>query len=352
MSRPPKGPTLRPNSKRGGTYYIYYSEAGAGRSRRHSTGTSDQREAVEYFGRWLENNSRAEWTGPRRADETLIIDVLQLYADRHVAEKIPSAAGRAKAAQCIVALSKWWSDRTCDVIKPETCRAYVRARGVATSTSARELTVLRAALGYAYKNGHLVERPFVELPSTDEQPPPRDRWLTRSEAARLLWESRRTEEARGHLPLFIQLMLRTAARPGALFELRWVQIDFDNNRIDFNPPGRQRSKKERPIVPIPRRLRWFLLRAHARATSPFVLSYNGQPLQSVKKAFRNARKRAGLGPDVVPYTLRHTCATWLMQAEIEVQMIGGWLGHKDPKTTRRYTHHHPSYMDRARRVLD
>ena len=112
MSRPPKGPRLRANEKRGGTYYIYWTDAGTGRSRGHSTGTSDQREAVEYFGRWLEKQSRAEWTGPRRADETLIEDVLQLYADRHVAEKIPSKAGRAKAAQCILALAKWWGDRS------------------------------------------------------------------------------------------------------------------------------------------------------------------------------------------------------------------------------------------------
>ena len=58
----------------------------------------------------------------------------------------------------------------------------------AASTAGRELTVLRTALGYAHRNGKLIDRPFVELPP---RPPGRDRWLTRSEAAALLWESRR-----------------------------------------------------------------------------------------------------------------------------------------------------------------
>lgn len=346
MPRPNNGPQLRPSKKRGGTFYIYWTENGS--SREHSTGTSDQKNAVEYFGEWLAAHAKTEWTGPRRSAETKVIDVLELYATEHVKTKIPSAAGRAKAGEIIATLSKWWT-KTLDFVKPETCRAYGRARGVALSTVARELSVLRAAIHYAHKNGKLVDPPFVELPSINEQPPPRERWLLRSEAARLLWESRRYND---HLARFIMMGLKTGQRPGALLDLRWTQVDFDNNRINFNPPGQQRSNKKRPIVPIPRRLRWFLLRWQARATSPYVISFNGQQIQSVKIAFRKARKRAGLGPDVTPYTLRHTCATWMMHKEVDIQLVGGWLGHASFKTTMRYQHHHPSFMDKARKVMD
>jgi integrase len=211
---------------------------------------------------------------------------------------------------------------------------------------------LRAAIKYAEKNGKLIDPPFVELPSSDEQPPGRDRWLTRSEAAKLLWESRRNKEARDHLPRFIMMGLKLGARPTALLQLRWTQVQFDTNRIDFNPPGQQRSNKKCPIVPIPKRLRWFLLRWHARATSPYVIAYNGRPMLKVRKAFERARQRAGLGNDVVPYVLRHTCATWMMHEAVDPQLVGGWLGHVDAKTTKRYQHHHPSYLDKARRVMD
>ena len=317
MPRPPEGPKLRPNPKRRGTFYIYWTDPATGRSREHSTGTGDQGRAVEYFAGWLArqgNSIGAAWTGPRRASEVPVIDVLRLYAREHVADKV---ADKVRPAYAIAALAGWWTGH-CDTVLPQTCRAYARERGAGAGTVRYELSMLRAALGFAHDNGKLVEncRRHVELPPGN---PGRDRWLSRSEAARLLWESRRDRLARGHLPLFILIALATGARPAAIFDLRWTQVDFTNNRVDFNPPGRQRTSKGRPIISIPRRLRWFLLRAHARASSPYVLSYGRrQKLTTVKDSFRNARTRAGLGDDVIPYVLRHTCACWLAQAGVDL----------------------------------
>lgn len=349
MPRRSEGPKLRPNPKRGGTWYIYWTDESTGRSRERSTGTADQGRAAEYFAQWLgqpRSGPPQGWTGPRRAADAPIVEVLAMYAREHVAEHVVS---KETAAYNIATLSAWWGGQNCDAIRPETCRAYVRERGASESSAARELTTLRAALGHAHKNGKLIDRPFVELPS---RPPGRDRWLTRSEAARLLWESRRDPQARGHLPLFILLALTTGARPAALFDLRWTQIDFDRDRIDFNPPGRTRTSKGRPIIPMPRRLRWFLLRAHARASSPYVLSFRGAKLASVKKAFRAARLRAGLGPDVIPYTLRHSAGTWLAAAGVDLRVVAGWLGHTQQRTTELYAHHSPEFMRAARRVMD
>jgi integrase len=380
MPRQSTGPKLRANEKRGGTFYIYWTDE-RGRSRERSTGTRDLAEAHRAFAEWL--GQRAEplrWDGPRRAAAARIADVLAIYAEEHAAEHTASPA---TVHYAIKALLGWWGERTCDYVNPQTCRAYVKARaaprvgrperddrrataewsgepkvasappsaqrGVAASTAARELTVLRAALGYAHRNGKLLERPFVELPP---RPPGRDRWLTIGEAAGLLRQSRRDPQARGHLPLFILLGLATGARPGALFDLRWTQIDFDRDRIDFNPPGRKRTTKGRPIIPMPRRLRWFLLRAHARAASPYVLSFRGERLASVKKSFRRARERAGLDALVIPYTLRHTAGTWLAQAGVDLRIIAGWLGHTQQRTTELYAHHHPSFMAAARKVMD
>lgn len=349
MSRPPEGPKLRPNTKRRGTFYIYWTDAN-GRSRERSTGTRDRAEAHQAFAEWLtERDDGPAWNGPRRAAQATIADVLAMYAAEHAATEIVS---RETVRFSIQALLGWWGERTCDHVKPETCRAYVRARvaeGRKQSTAGRELAILRAAFGHALKNGKLVDRPFVELPSRS---PGRDRWLTRDEAAHLLWESRRDRLARGHLPLFILIALATGARPAAIFDLRWTQIDFINNRIDFNPPGRQRTSKGRPIISIPRRLRWFLLRAHARASNEHVLSYAGHKLTTVKDSFRNARRRAGLGDDVIPYTLRHSCGTWMAQQGVPLWQIGGWLGHNQERTTELYSHHHPDHMAAARKVMD
>lgn len=346
MPRPQKGPQLRPNPKRQGTFYIYWTDERTGRSREHSTGTGDPGRAAEYFAQWLARRGPAPWTGPRRAAETKIIDVMAIYAREHVAGHVVS---KETAAYAIATLARWWGDATCDAVKPETCRAYVRERKAAPASAARELTVLRAALGYAHKNGKLIDLPFVELPP---RPPGRERWLTRDEAAGLLRASRKDPQARGHLPLFILLALTTGARPAALFDLKWTQIDFDRDRIDFNPPGRARTTKRRPIISIPRRLRWFLLRAHARASSPYVLSFRGRKLKGVRRAFRMARERAGLGTDVIPYTMRHSAGTWLAQAGVDLWTIAGWLGHSMARTTELYAHHSPEYLRAARKVMD
>lgn len=348
MSRPPEGPKLRPNKKRQGTFYIYWTDPRTGRSRERSTGARDSAQAHQIFADWLaDRDEPPQWDRPRRASQASIADVLAIYADGH-ADKLVEG-GRKTLGYAIDALLKWWADRPCDFVKPETCRAYVRARDASPATAARELSVLSAALGYAHKNGKLIDRPFVELPPKS---PGRERWLTRDEAARLLWESRRDPQARGHLPLFILLALATGARPAALFDLRWTQIDFDRNTINLNPAGRVQTNKKRPVIPMPRRLRWFLLRAHARASSPYVLAFRGRKLASVKRAFAGARERAGLGTDVLPYTLRHTCGTWMAQAGVDLWLIGGWLGHSQARTTELYLHHQPGHLAAARRVMD
>ena len=50
-------------------------------------------------------------------------------------------------------------------------------------TVRRELGVLRAAVNYAHRSGRITRPVAVELP---ERPEPRERWLTRKEAAALI----------------------------------------------------------------------------------------------------------------------------------------------------------------------
>jgi integrase len=272
---------------------------------------------------------------------------LRVYAEKHGPEtghpeRIAFAADR---------LLDWWGDRCVDAILPETCRLYRNARlkaGVKTATAGRELSTLRAALIWSHRNGYLVSVPAVECPPTQ---PGKDRWLTRQEIARLLREARREPKSRLHLPLFILLALYTGARRSALLELQWTQIDFVRGFIDLNPAGRPQTKKRRARVPMPRQLRWFLLRAQARTNCPYVLNYHGEPLKQVRHSFANACARAGLD-GVTGHTLRHTCGTWLAQAGVPLWQISGWLGHTMAATTELYAHHHPDHLGDARAALE
>ena len=128
-------------------------------------------------------------------------------------------------------------------------------------------------MNHGVREGRLTAAPFVWLPSA---PPGKIRWLTRDEAAALLRAARSEPSVRLYLPLFILLGLYTGAREEAILSLRWTQVDLVRDRIDFNPPGRSETNKRRPIIPIPRRLGWFLRKAHERAAGPYVIRRDGR----------------------------------------------------------------------------
>jgi integrase len=162
----------------------------------------------------------------------------------------------------------------------------------------------------------------------------------------VVWDRERAH-ARLHLPLFILLGLFTGHRKEAILSLRWPQVDLKARRINFNQPGAQRTKKRRAHIPIPPRLLPHLHRARKRGTDVgFVVHENGNRIKDIKRGFASACRRAGL-EGVMPHTLRHTAATWLMQAGVGFWEAGGFLG-MSPETLREvYGHHHPDHLREA-----
>jgi site-specific recombinase XerD len=59
---------------------------------------------------------------------------------------------------------------------------------------------------------------------------------------------------------------------------------------------------------------------------------------SVQGAFREARIRAGIRKRASIHTLRHSYATHLLEAGVNIRAIQRYLGHSQLKTTMAYLH--------------
>lgn len=315
-----------------------------GRKREHILGPGSKSEAEKRIVAFR-SEQQASQKGRRDPEHYPIAHALANYAKEHA----PNKASRLTISYNIDALTPFFGKMTVSEITPETCRKYAKQRGVKPATIARELTTLGAALRHDVKELRLTSAPFIRLP---KQPPSKDRWLTKQEAAALVRAARHDDQAKNHLPRFILVALYTAARKGAILDLSFQQIDVDRKRLDLNPEGREETSKGRAKLPIPDRLVTLLRywKARAKAKAP-VVAINGKPVGSVKNSFRSACERAGL-KDVTPHTLRHTAATWMAQGGVPMGIIGAYLGQSEAQTTKRYIHHHPDHLKSAAAALN
>lgn len=275
---------------------------------------------------------------PEGGPSPLIADVLLVYAREH----LPHTKAAKNSVYNINNLARFWGALSLSGITARACREY--AAGRPRAAARRDLETLRAAIGYWVREyGPVHSPPTVVLPG---KPEPRDRWLTRAEAARLARRARLTK----HLARFILLGLYTGTRSGALLSMTWDQIDLERGVMRRRAIGMaEDSRKRTPPVRLGKRILAHLRRWH-RLDAPlgvkYLCHYEGVRVAKLRRSFPQAAKRAGL-IGVTPHTLRHTCATWMMHRGVPIFEAAGFLGMSVEMLSRTYGHHHPDYQKQA-----
>jgi integrase len=139
-----------------------------------------------------------------------------------------------------------------------------------------------------------------------------------------------------HLARFILIGIYTGTRAGAIATASPVRaegrsfVDLDQGIFYRLAQGKRVTNKRQPPAPIPPRLLAHMRRWHRLGlVGGHFVEFNGKPIASVKTAFSRAVQIAGLSAEagkIVPHTLRHTAATWLMQRGVPIGKRRGISG--------------------------
>lgn len=262
-----------------------------------------------------------------------------------------------------------WVNSLATESRGETKKGVVRPP-LGEATVARVFRLFSGSLKHAVKHGHLYASPalLIDLPVIDNE---LEHFLTRPEMDAILYHLNDPWRAAAHL------MVGTGMRPGELAGLHWSHVDrvngliyisdvYDAGRRTIKPYPKGRRKREVPI------LSWVApilddLAAPARDTCGVphrdgstcssglvVTTPNGAPIDMHN--FRNrfwdpAVEAAGVGHTTFK-DLRHTYASWLVQAGVDLYEVARLLGHQDTRTTQRYAHFAPGRFDRPIAALE
>ncbi len=225
--------------------------------------------------------------------------------------------------------------------------------GVSNATVNRLLQVLRAILRRANREWEWVDRiPAFRLLKEDNR---RIRWLTYDEAERLL------QEMPPHLQALAEFALATGLRESNVTKLEWSQVDLQR-RVAWIHPDQAKARK---ALSVPLNAdAMSVLRRQLGKHPVRVFTFQGQPMvKAGGHAWRKALDRAGIRlyddglpvtdkrkqyptrkpdeykyPDFRWHDLRHTWASWHVQAGTPLhvlQELGGWAS---PEMVQRYAH--------------
>jgi integrase len=174
------------------------------------------------------------------------------------------------------------------------------------------------------------ENPANRVKLFSEKDNLQERLLTTEEEQKLL------DACPRYLRPIVLTALHTGMRKGEILNLRWDQVDFDNReiKVENTKSGKPRS------IPI-NDLLCATLRNEKRQTgnSPFVFPNpkTKKPYVDVKKSFAEAVKDAKI-PSLRFHDTRHTFASRLVAAGVDLITVKELLGHHSVRVTERYTH--------------
>jgi integrase len=355
-------PNYRLRLNRQGYYELQWTDVVSGKTKFKTTGTKDPNEAQRVMGGII-----ATMGIPKPSPAITIAAVADAYLiatpQEHVALRpVKERLGSLQPTQLNDAVAKSYAE-------------WRQQAGAKDGSIIRELCMLRASMRWGARNGlGYTGMQIGNFKMPVKRPAPQDRWLTREECHKLIYQGCVGDDQR-HVRLFVRLALTTGQRTGAILGLTWDRVHIpaeleswlatampsvvSNTKITFRiddrkmpmivvdfgaGEGNKRRSRHTPLGDNTALARE-LIDAKKRAQTDYVIEWNGQPVKSVKTSLRGAYKRAGITNIRRPaHLLRHSACTLMVMAGLSYERIGKHVNMRADMVESTYGHHSPEFL--------
>lgn len=320
-----------------------------GQQVRRSTEVTDKELAGRIYHKLLGQIAEGKWFERLPGEDKTVEELLDRYLNEYSARnKAPnthrrdkSLAAHLKGAFGTVTLGKLRSSQIAEY------KWQRRNKGAAPKTVNDELTLLSHAYKLAIREWEWVTVNPVQRVSRERVRNQIERWLSPDEEKRLLAASP------VWLKEIIVFAINTGLRQGEILNLEWPRVDLFRRTITLLEQ-KNGSKDTLPLNGSA--LEVLKARARARSTQTDFVFFNKvgnrrDATSGLRRAFYPAMKEAKVERFRF-HDLRHTFATRLVQAGVDiytVQKLGRW---KTISMVMRYAHHYPESLRGGVEVLD
>ena len=218
----------------------------------------------------------------------------------------------------------------------DTCNRHgMHTKVYAQGTCNRCLILLRFAFNLAvrWEIPGITTNPTKDVPLFEDLAGKKERFLTEIEAQRLYESVCQSDNTM--LQYIIPMLILTGARKREVLDSKWEDFDLDRKqwRIPTTKTGRPRH------VPLSDGVLQLLATIPRHDNCPWVFANpkSHKPFVSIFISWNTARKNAKLA-DVRLHDLRHSFASFLVNAGRSLYEVQKILGHTQIKTTQRYAH--------------
>ena len=331
-----------------------------GRQYRKSTETNDKKLAAAIVAKIKTEIIEGKWFDMEETRGRAFDEMMEVYFSK-ISDK---ASTLERKHDALSHLEKFFRGKTLDRITTEAVDDYKLRRldeGAADSTILNEVRLLSHAFNTVKwsKSNPVRDAKRIRLEAGQI-----DRWLTLEEERKLL--PRTKGKLNGELEDIVVLDLNTGLSQEEILKLQWAQIDLFRKTLTTSreKTRKRRSKRSgangsdgsnKRTIPL-NKSAYDLLKKRARAgkMSGYVFcdeNWGMIKADKLKKAFRKSVKESGIAHFRF-HDLRHTFATRLVQAGVDLYQVAKLLGHKDISTTQRYAHHCPESLRDGVKLLD